>query len=99
MPRGLGHEPRLMTAGLSARPDPAIASSLPTCLSRRSTGPRREITAGSRILAFPDFAHYVTGWPRDGDLGVSVGRENLARRLYLDEGYRVVPGQCQRSGI
>jgi hypothetical protein len=43
------------------------------------------------ILAFPDFAHYVTGWPRDGDLGVSVGRENLARRLYLDEGYRVVP--------
>jgi hypothetical protein len=33
------------------------------------------------ILAFPDFAHYVTGWPRDGDLGVSVGRENLARRL------------------
>jgi hypothetical protein len=24
-------------------------------------------------------------------LSLSVGRENLARRLYLDEGYRVVP--------
>jgi hypothetical protein len=23
-----------------------------------------------QILAFPDFALYVTGWPRDGDLGV-----------------------------
>lgn len=52
-----------------------------------------------QILAFPDFALYVTGWPRDGDLGVlaeAAGQPqrrpgNLRRRLYPDEGYRVVP--------
>jgi hypothetical protein len=96
---GLGREPRLMTAGLSAGPDPAIASSLPACLSRRSTGPRREITAGSRSW------HFLTSrstsldgrgtvisasWPKP-PASLSVGRENLARRLYLAEGYRVVP--------
>jgi GNAT superfamily N-acetyltransferase len=120
--------------------------------------PERKLSP-DRILAVPELAHYVTGWPRQGDLGVvaeaserpvgaawlrsfpvtdpgygfvgtdvpelsigvaaawrgrgvgrallraiadqarsagigqislSVGRQNYAHRLYLDEGYKIV---------